>query len=307
MPENNLDEQSLTLELEKLRKNFTKKNTICLIFFIPLIIIGFFIETYIGVIFIFIAIVLLAFITNPAHKRFVDAYKKNVVLNAFQKVFTNVSYDYEMGIPSQTIAQTHMMNMGDVYESNDYVKGKYKDINFEASDIHIQDRYTDSDGNTQYTTLFKGQWFIFDFNKTFKADLQVCQKSFNNARHGKGIFGLFEPKDEKFQKVELEDIDFNKKFNVFAQSPVEAFYVLTPNTMEKIKTLENQIKGSLLFCFINNKLHVGIASNKDLFEVSPYKKVNIEQAEQSVLAEMNNITQFVDVLNLDNTLFRREG
>ena len=197
--------------------------------------------------------------------------------------------------------------MGDIYESNDYVKGKYKDINFEASDIHIQDRYTDSDGNTHYTTLFRGQWFIFDFNKTFKADLQVCQKSFNNARHGKGIFGLFEPKDEKFQKVELEDIDFNKKFNVFAQSPVEAFYVLTPNTMEKIKTLDNQIKGSLLFCFINNKLHVGIASNKDLFEVSPYKKVDIEKAEQSVLAEMNEITQFVDVLNLDNTLFRREG
>ena len=200
-----------------------------------------------------------------------------------------------------------MMNMGDIYESNDYVRGKYKDINFEASDVHIQEEHTDDDRRTYYTTLFKGQWFIFDFNKTFKADIQVCQKNFNNARRGKEVFGLFKPQNEIFQKIELEDIEFNKKFNVFAQSPIEAFYVLTPNTMEKIKTLDNQIKGSLLFCFINNRLHVGIASNKDLFEANPYKKVNLQQAEQSVLIEINNITQFIDVLNLDNTLFRREG
>ena len=54
MPENNLDDQALTLELEKLRKDFTKKNTICLIIFIPLIIVGFMIEAYMGAIFIFI-------------------------------------------------------------------------------------------------------------------------------------------------------------------------------------------------------------------------------------------------------------
>ena len=305
MLENNLDEQTITLELEKLRKDFVKKKIIYLGIFIPLIIFGGIIYIYIGGIFIIFA-VLLAPITNPARKKFINAYKRNVVISAFQKAFELISYDYEQGIPKNIIAETCMMNMGDIYNSNDYVKGKYKNINFEASDVHIQEEHSDDEGRTYYTTLFKGQWFIFDFNKTFKADLQVCQKNFNNTSRSKGVFGLFEPKNKKIQKVELEDIEFNKRFNVFSQNPIEAFYVLTPNTIEKIKTLDNQIKGSLLFCFINNKLHVGIASNKDLFEANPYKKVNLEQAEQTVLAEINNITQFVDVLKLDNTLFRKK-
>ena len=54
--------------------------------------------------------------------------------------------------------------------------------------------------------MFKGHWFIFDFNKAFKADLQVVDKHFGNAKRG----GLFSKK--KFNKVELEDIEFNKTF-----------------------------------------------------------------------------------------------
>ena len=100
-------------------------------------------------------------------------------------------------------------------------------------------------------------------------------------------------------------MEFNKVFNVYAQNSVEAFYILTPNTMQKIKDLDNQIRGALLFCFIDNKLHVGISSGKDLFEPKVFKSINLQEAEQQILTEIRDITQFVDILNLDNTLFKQ--
>ena len=71
-----------------------------------------------------------------------------------------------------------MMDTGDIYSSNDYVEGKYKGILFRQSDVHIQNESTDSDGNTTYTTVFRGRWMIFDFNKPFKANVEVAQKNF---------------------------------------------------------------------------------------------------------------------------------
>lgn len=86
----------------------------------------------------------------------------------------------EKGISYEQIASTQMMNMGDRFYSNDYFKAKYKNINFESSDVHIQEEHTDSDGDTTYVTIFRAQWFVFDFNKPFKANTQVCAKNFSN-------------------------------------------------------------------------------------------------------------------------------
>ena len=191
------------------------------------------------------------------------------------------------------------MNMGDIYRSNDHISAKYKGIGIEAADVNIQEEHTDSEGHTSYTTIFSGQWFIFDFNKAFKADLQVVDKHFGNAKRG----GLFSKK--KFNKVELEDIEFNKIFKVYAEHDEDAFYVLSPGTMEKIKTLRAGTKGKILLCFINNKLHVGLYNRIDMFEPKIFKKINLKQEEEMVLGQIRIITNFVDTLNLDNDLFRR--
>ena len=76
--------------------------------------------------------------------------------------------------------------------------------------------------------------------------------------------------------------------------------------MEKIKKLTSNISGSLLFCFIDNKLHIGIQNNKDSFEHSIFTKINAEEVTKEISQDIKLITNFVDELNLDNDLFRRE-
>ena len=52
------------------------------------------------------------------------------------------------------------------------------------------------------------------------------------------------------------------------------------------------------------KLHIGLYNNKDTFEASIFSKVNEEHEKEKVIAEVNNILDFINILNLDNTLFK---
>ena len=74
--------------------------------------------------------------------------------------------------------------------------------------------------------------------------------------------------------------------------------------MERIKTINTQIPGSLLFCFKETKLHVGVYNGKDLFEPRLRKPVNIAQDTAQTRKEIDAILQFVDTLKLDNDLFK---
>ncbi len=253
-----------------------------------------------GIMTLFIGAFVSHFISRKDVKAFKTLYKQKIVVMSMEKICTDVKFDMDKGIDRSIIADTNMMNMGDIFRSNDYVTGKYKNINFEMSDIEIQEESTDSDGNTQYYTIFKGKGYIFDFNKNFKANIQVCASNFHNARRG----SLFAKKESRFKKVELEDVEFNKEFKVYAQNELDAFYVLTPGTMTKIKDVKDKIKGRLLFCFIDNRLHVALHNNKDFFEASLFKKINVDEAIEKTNEEISAITNFVDILSLDNDLFK---
>lgn len=296
----------LTLEdLEVLRKNAIKELMKHLIIFGTASII-IFIFSYISFhaeptalfMLLFGSMILSYILSGFSIKEYKAAYKKYFAVSIFEKKCNNVNFNLDCGINEDIIADTHMMYMGDRFRSNDYISGTYKGVNFEYSDVHIEEEYTDSDGDTHYQTLFLGQWFIFDFNKNFKSNLQICESGFRNAKRN----SWFGP--EKYKKVTFEDIEFNKMFKVFAQNDLEAFYILTPHTIENIKVLNSNIQGSLLFCFIDNRLHVGLHSGKDSFEASIFKKVDEVQAKSKVSQEIDTILKFIDILNLDNTLFK---
>lgn len=262
-------------------------------------------DGFTSVISIIIMIFIPILITHKSAREYKLEFKNFFVKSALTKLFTNLTYEPENGIDRSIIANTQMMNMGDRYTSNDYISGKYKNIGFTQADVHIEEKREtrDSDGNrnTYWVTLFKGRWMIFDFNKTFKANVQVCQKFFGNNKVG----GLFST--QKYQKVKMESAIFNKAFKVYAQNEHDAFYILTPSLMEKIQKLDQKNKGKLLLCFIDNKLHVGIYDNKDSFEHgSVWVKINQEKTTQSIASDIEKITMFVDDLNLENDLFRRE-
>ena len=304
-------------ELEALRKLIKKRYityfSFTVISFLLIFIIGFYFSVdfapiiYISIIVIAVWVVIMFIATNKLMATYRKQFKDVFVLQALSNLFTNLYYNPLMGIPYQTIAATNMMRMGDIYHSEDFVSGQYKGIKFAQADVHIEEEHqsTDSDGNTTttYVTIFKGRWMIFEFNKNFKSDVQIAQKGFGNSK----VKRFFGKKEERFKRVKMESEAFNKKFKVYAQSEHEAFYLITPGLMERIERVVQNTKGKMLFCFVNNKLHVGIQNGKDSFEpTSIFKKLDVEKINQDISSDIRLITQFVDELNLDNDLFKKE-
>ena len=291
-------------ELEKIRKKAKNSYIIGLLLssvlgiLIALLTNGFFMAFFIFI----IGSIITAVIAGKPTKTFTKEYKNMFVLKSLQATFNELIYEPDKGLNKEIISNTGMMYMGDRYTSNDFVSGKYKDINVVQADVHIEEEHetTDSNGHTTtyWVTIFKGRWMIFDFNKYFKANIQVSQKGFGNSKisnWGKTL---------KYKKVMMEDQEFNNAFRTYAQDEHDAFYILTPSLMEKIKKVTNNISGKLLFCFIDNKLHIGLQNGKDSFEHSIFKKINEQQSIEEISKDIKIITNFIDELNLDNNLFK---
>lgn len=238
-----------------------------------------------------------------------DAYKLAFVSESLAQVFTDVDYNPDIGISRQAIANTRMMYTGDRFCAEDYISARYKDVGFEQSDVLIQRKNAKkhSEGiraSKAYTNVFQGRWIIVEFNKQFRSDLQIIQKGFRNTKKKR----LLRKPSSLFQQVKLESEAFHKEFKVFAQNEHEAFYIITPVFMERLQSLAARNKGKLMFCFVNNRLHIGIQTRQDSFEPeSVFMRIDKERIAQKICDEIGVITQFVDELRLDNDLFKGDG
>ena len=256
---------------------------------------------FMSTIFVFaITAIVVAIATRKEAAEYKKAYKAYFVEQNLAKTFTNLQYQHEAGLNKQVLAATQMINTGDRYSSNDLTMGKYKNVNFTQADVHIEEEYTDSDGDTHYTTIFRGRFMIFEFPKKFNFKLEVVSKFFGVGK----VPGRNPQTGRKFEKFEVESIDFNKKFKIYAEDGFETFYLLDPSFILKIEKVSAEYDKKMIFCFVDNKLYVGINEGKDSFEPPRPSKPIDEQLEiEKVSHDIKVITDFVDELSLDRKIF----
>ena len=301
-------------ELKQLQESIIRKNKKCnligaivivasallLIFIMLLAKKDLFILPFIIVIEFIIFLIVKNTINSKDIEKFNKEFKNIFVLKSLQNFFGDVFYRQENGFSEEYINQVGMLYTGDSFSSNDYISGSYKNIKFEQSDIHIQERREekDSNGNTTvvWVTIFLGRLMIFDFYKNFKANIRVASNNF-------GASTL--PRKKNFSKVKMEDVEFNKKFSVCAENEHDAFYILTPNFMEKIKDITKKLNCGIMLGFVDSKLHIALDNNKDSFEYNVFKPINEKEIEEYINKDIKIITDFVDELNLDNDLFKK--
>ena len=253
-----------------------------LLLFVPVIIIGF----------------ILIFVSSGYESRYTEAVKATFVLECLHKLFEQVQFDSTDGFQKNYIRDKELVKMGNIYHSNDLISASYKEIPFQMADILIQDESTDSEGHTQTTTLFKGQWFIFQFNKNFTGYLQLRDRENRLFRNGKP-YNIFSSR-ENTKRIEFENDEFNNVFTSYASDDHEAFYLITPHFMEKLLHLKKQMDGELLIGFIDNQLHIAHNSNRDFFEPSLWKEIG-EDYINDVKEDLRVITSIVDELDLSKS------
>lgn len=223
--------------------------------------------------------------------KYLKIYKKTVLPNTIKNMLIDGVYKEE-NKEILDYVEGRVIKKGNEREADDYIKGKYKDLSIEVSEFKITYESTDADGDTHVATFFRGPWFIFDFNKSFKYNLVVYHKNNSSIiNFGEEIFS--------------EDVEFNDMFKVMATNKQEAFYILTPQMIEKIKELYKKFPSKLIVYFDNNKLHIGLNGYKNLFEPKTSKNFDIETYKKNITEDFNNIVALAESVKSNNDLFKK--
>lgn len=83
------------------------------------------------------------------------------------------------------------------------------------------------------------------------------------------IFIKTQLKSSLKHSINLEDIDFEKKWKVYSQDQIEARCLLNPKFMEQLKNVQKYFHGKKIDCsFWKNNLLIAIHTNEDMFETT---------------------------------------
>lgn len=222
----------------------------------------------------------------------------HLIRGVLEEVFQNVTYDPFGHIPWNYVKESYMMFpfQIDNIQGSDYVKGTYKGLQVELSDLTFLEEVPDMDEETgiQRTNereVFKGQWLVCDFGKELSAEVQLATRT------------RFE-RLMKTATIKTENEEFNKKFSVRSAVEEEAFYILTPHMQEYILQMAGKAGGNVYMSFLRNgKLHLAVGTGRDSFELGK-SKVDAEQLRQKFVGELRWFTDLIDELQLVDTLYK---
>ena len=287
-------------ELERLRKKVLYYDVLAIVPIIAGIVLAFATRKFLLIMIGFVVTIVMLICGSKLLKNYKKYYKDVFIKSVIQQAFPGATYEPEQGFQKSMISETGLMMMGNIYHSEDYIRGVCNDVEFERADMLIQDESTDSDGNTYTTNYLRGRWMIFESNKTFVADLQIIQKGFGYAKKKKGFFTR---KTERRHELKTEDEQFNRMFQCMCQDDAEAFYLLTPGVMQSLMQLAQTMDGKVMVGFVDNRIHVAVNSNKDSLEPPVMHAVSDKEVAE-VQNEIRAVTSFIAGLKLERKIFQ---
>ncbi|MCK8046051.1 DUF3137 domain-containing protein [Shewanella sp. 1CM18E] len=177
----------------------------------------------------------------------------------------------------------------------DSVKGEYKGVAFLVRELNLSVANGTEDNKTKYKTIFDGIVIEFDTFKKFNGETQV--------RLDKGTLGnKYQAFKQDLSRVKLEDVNFERQFEVYSSDQVEARYLLTPTTMARFQSLSNFYGSQLEACFKGGKLFMKIATKHNYFEskLDILKPLDFSHDIEQLFRELNQIFALIDALKLDD-------
>lgn len=199
-------------------------------------------------------------------------WKKN------SSTYRDIAYSKALVIPDYSVSS-----------HDDYFYGTYNGVEITIDEAKYQERRHIGE-RTCYETVFQGVVIKFSFNKNFVSHTVVKNDS------------LFHPSpSSNLRRTELEDVVFEKKYDVFTNDEIDARYILTTAFMERLNKLETSFKASKMVCaFFEDSLFISLDTRKDMFDMgSLFKSVLNPEQYNIIFDEFYSILKIVDVLSLD--------
>jgi len=244
-------------------------------------------------------------------KAYVRDFKANVMQKVVKSIDPGLDYDPKRTVPLSTYDESRIFAAHvDRYHGEDYIWGTVGATKVEFSEIlsEYKTETTDSKGHhhTEWHTIFRGIFFVADFNKEFKGLTLVlpdtAQKMFGD------MLGQFLQSHtiSRPDLVKLEDPEFEKLFVVYGNDQVEARYILSTSLMARMTDFRKKTARSVYFSFVGSKIMVAIPFNENLFEPRVFRSVVDYQQIEKYYGALLLAVGIVEDLNLNTRIWGKK-
>ena len=244
-----------------------------------------------------IGLIILFYCINAQGKELSAFYKKEVIATIISKLCEGATFEPDQGISQGTFEGCGLFQEPDRYHSEDLISGCVEATHFVCSEIHAEEKRVTSDGKghtrTYWVDIFRGFFFIADFQKDFKGKTSVYRNSWIKLHFGE-------------QRVKLENPEFENSFDVYSTDQVEARYLLTPSLMERLLILDQKFPGKITLSFRDSNVIIAIPDTIDHFEAGIWQSMlenNLLKREFDTICLLIGI---VDDLNLNLRIWTKE-
>lgn len=281
--------------LEILRRKIRTRDSVLMVSFLGIFLTGMFggpiLRAFAPILFILLFVVAFVFgiLGNNPSKEFKELYKQHFVAAMLGEFFENPQYIWNKGFTSDSVRSFGISQLGNRFYSEDYISGTYKGIPFEQSDVKIQYHTSGKNGHT--TTYFSGRMFVFHFTGRNVLPVQIFSEGFSYRAKPIERF--------KMHKVNMESVNFNKSFDVKAANEHDAFYVLTPQMMEKLFSLQSRF-GNVALNFAGDTLFLGYNCGMGAFDADMRKPIDYPTEKARMKRDMQVIMDIIDIMELAN-------
>ena len=194
------------------------------------------------------------------------------------------------------------------FSGEDHIQGKIGKTAIEFSEVvarHKTTTGTASKRKEQYTTIFKGIFFVADFNKDFRTHTLVlpdtAEKLFGKL--GQNLQSMFATRGEL---IRLEDQEFEKEFCVYGTDQVESRYILSTSLMRRILEFKKKWGAKIYLSFVDSKVYIAINLKKNLFETRLFKTIVDYSFIEENIKYLILLTSIVEDLNLNTRIWSKK-
>lgn len=246
--------------------------------------------------FVFLVVAILvgyfAFRDIKADKKIEDKEEFSLRYKDFylKKYVNSLGFEYEKQGNIDRDIIYHLSNLFprfDICQGNDFIKGKIDNVEFEFCDLLLKETTTMSNGVG--IIIFEGLLFVAKFNKNTKGRIVITPKNIAN-------------KDD-FEKIKMDNSEFNDTFNVFTTDLQNAMYVLTPALMDRILELKKIMKCPISLSFLYDRIFIKIDKGYDSFEPDLNKSIVSTNIARHIKIELDAMFNIVKILKLNNRIW----
>ena len=244
------------------------------------------------------------FVAGMAIRAYSKNFKSRIIGKLVRFIDPNLAYYPDRCIPKSTFMLSKIFTTKpNRYKGDDLVSGKVGATQIQFSELHAEHQ-SGSGKNKHRYTIFRGLFFVGDFNKDFVGWVVVLPDT------AERLFGRIGQKLQALNVfrgnlIKLEDPEFERHFVVYGKDQIETRYVLSTSLMERILQFKQKTGKKVYLSFVGSMIFVAVAYARNLFEPRLFKTLLDFEPIREYFEDLQLAVGIVEELNLNTRIWSK--